>query len=274
MKCSIIVVLLSALCCEAILFDFDPKPIFRRQKREVSSYTTLREVRCVEGCTIGFKSKLDTVKQAMHAKFSFLVNDFLLSKRGLDKTCLSYDQMTTCYDQCNAQSRVVIQLIAKVTDMLSIFETVCNSRKEEFVGYFPCYTKSKQLLKEQCAEKYGDPETFDSNLKSKVENLPVNEHFYSKVNSLMDSACNYLSRYQRCQTKVITEQCTENGEDAAEMLFSLHKQAFKAVSGGLKTFAPQIVIPEDCTSRDVDQSSPSETNWDEQSETEYNQAEE
>jgi hypothetical protein len=75
-----------------------------------------------------------------------------------------------------------------------------------------------------------------------------------------------MSRYQRCQTKVIVEKCTDNGQNAAEMLVALHEQVFQSMSVAMKSLAPQMIIPKDCASRNFEESSPSETNLAEQSE--------
>jgi hypothetical protein len=61
----------------------------------------------------------------------------------------------------------------------------------------------------------------------------------------------YASCHQRCQSLVIIEKCRgQKGQDAAEFISMFSEQSLKSVLRGLKAVAPQMVIPEDCFSRD------------------------
>uniref|UniRef100_A0A914USA5 Uncharacterized protein n=1 Tax=Plectus sambesii TaxID=2011161 RepID=A0A914USA5_9BILA len=138
--------------------------------------------------------------------------------------------------------------------MFEPLDIICKTRYEEFVSYLPCYRKSKAATQVRCSNICGEPEAFYSDMQKKF-NTPIMQRnedgIVSAFNELIQTTCNYASCHHRCQWRVIIEKCPgENGQNAAEFMSSFSEQAIKSVSKGMKAVAPQIVVPDDCLSRE------------------------
>jgi len=246
MKTLIVFALLSVLC-EAFV---EHEVILRRAKRQAMTYSDLRTLQCVRGCILEFKETMENMKQ-LQSKSAFIMNDALLNKKRLDKFCQSYNELDSCIAECDPESSPVAQNIVK---MFESFDIICKTRYEEFVSYLPCYAKSKRPTKERCTEACGDPETFQTDVQEKMKNQMIqsdSEGLINAVNAMLKTTCDYASCVQRCQSRVIIETCPgEQGQDAAEFMVMFSSQAIKSVSRGLKAVVPQMVIPEDCLTRE------------------------
>jgi len=225
-KAVVVVLVLISATCEAF---FDTDFILQRAKRQTNTHSELRTLRCIGSCVSEFNETIHTMKKLQSETF---IHDELLNKPKLDLFCRNYERMDSCMTDCEASSSAVYHALEQ---MFELFNILCKTRYEEFVSYLPCFSKSKRLVKERCVGGCGDAD-------SKV---------FSTANAHLGNLCDFMSCHQLCQTRVLKETCPgETGENAGKFMVTFAEQAIKAATTALKMIAPQIILPEDCLTRE------------------------